>query len=116
MATPTVLFGPSVVPTSAAAIYTSPPLTVSTVTRIVFTNVSAGPVSLTVWIVRSGGSRLNGNIVIGATSGGQVLPAGPIDPYVAVPLAALVLAAGDALHAVSNTGAALNAVGSGWTQ
>lgn len=113
---PAVLFGPTQIGSSAAALYTSPANTTTTVNRVVVTNITGGAVTVTFWIVRSGGSTQNSNIVIGATSGGQSIGAGPAEPYVANALASLVLAPGDAIWAEASTATSLNAVGSGWTQ
>lgn len=113
---PKVLFGPTQVPNAAAAIFTSPPNTTSVVTRAVVTNESAGAATLTIWIVRSGGARANGNILVGAAAAGQSLAAGPVEPYVVQTLAGMVLGPGDAIHALSDTNNVLNFVGSGWFQ
>ncbi len=114
--TPAAIFGPSVVAASAAAIYTVPASTTVTITRAVVTNVSAGGANLTLWLVRSGGARANGNILVGASAAGQTLSAGPSEPYVVNALAGMVLKAGDAIHALTSVASALNMVASGWTQ
>lgn len=110
------LFGPVQAPTSAAAVYTSPANTTTVVMRAVATNVAAAGATLTLWIVRSGGSRADGNIIVGAAAAGQTLSAGPAEPNVLAPLAGMVLRAGDAIHALSDTATAINLVASGWTQ
>ena len=114
--TPKALWGETVVSTTAAALYTSPANTTTVISRAAFTNVGAAGAQLTLWVVRSGGSRLDGNIIVGASAGGQVLSSGASEPYVPAALAGLVLAPGDALHAKSDTASVINSVGSGWTQ
>ena len=114
--TPKSLFGESVVSTAAAAVYTVPANTTAVITRAVATNVGATGAQLTLWVVRSGGARANGNIILGAAAAGQVLSAGASEPYVINSLAGLVLNAGDALHALSDTATAINLTASGWTQ
>lgn len=113
---PADLFGPSVVGTTPAALYTVPASTTVTVNRIVFNNVSGSAVGLTVWVVRSGGSVLAGNLMIGSNGAGLSISAGPSEPYVANALASLVLNAGDAIWAQASVATALNGLGSGWTQ
>jgi hypothetical protein len=114
--TPKALWGETVVSTSAAAIYTSPANTTTVISRAAITNVGAAGAQLTLWVVRSGGARADGNIIVGASAGGQVISAGASEPYVPAALAGLTLAPGDALHAKSDTASVLNAIGSGWTQ
>lgn len=114
--TPAVIIGPSAVPNAAAALYTSPANTITVVARAAVTNVSAAGAQLTLWVVRSGGSRSNGNIVVGAAAAGQTISTGPAEPTVVNALVSLVLAAGDAIHGLSDTADALNIVASGWTQ
>ncbi len=113
---PAVLFGPLSVSNASTALYTSPAGVTTVVNRVVFTNVTAGSVTLTVWVVRSGGATANSHIVIGAVSGGQSISAGPSEPYVANSLASLVLAPGDAIWALASAASSINAIGSGWTQ
>ena len=112
---PAVLWGPVQIANAAAAIYTAPALTTVVITRAVITNESAAGATVTLWLVRSGGSRTNGNILVGAAAAGQSQAAGPVEPYVVAALAGMVLAPGDAIHAVSDTNNVLNFVGSGWT-
>ena len=113
---PKNLFGPSVVSTAAAAVYTVPANTTAVISRITATNVSGAGAQLSLWIVRSGGSRSNGTLLLGASAAGQVLSAGASEPYIVNAAAGLVLVAGDAIHAQSDTASAINLVGSGWTQ
>lgn len=114
--TPTALFGPAPVLTRVTAIYTQPTASTGVVTRASVVNVSAGTATLTVWIVRSGLVRDAGSIVVGASSGGQSIAAGPSVPTLLDTLAGLVLAAGDAIYAVANVSGALNLMINGWVQ
>jgi hypothetical protein len=112
---PSVLFGETPVSNSAAALYTVPASTTAVITRAVVTNVTASPATLTLWLVRAAGSRADGNIIVGAAAAGQSIGAGPAEPTVLNALAGLVLNAGDAIHGLSATAAALNIGASGWT-
>jgi hypothetical protein len=114
--TPKSLFGESTVSTAAAAVYTVPANTTVVISRMVATNVAAAGAQLTLWIVRSGGARADTNILVGASAAGQVLSAGASEPYVVNGAAGLVLNAGDAIHAKSDTASAINLVASGWSQ
>lgn len=114
---PAVVIGPIVVPqAAAAALYTSPAGTKTVVTRLALINTSAGAATATLWVVRSGGTNVNSNIVLGAAAGGLSLAAGPTDPYIVQDFANLVLAAGDAIWGLSNTLNAINIVASGFQQ
>lgn len=114
--TPKALWGETVVSTTAAALYTSPANTTTVISRGAFNNVLAAGAQLTLWVVRSGGARADGNIIVGAAAGGLVISGGASEPYVPASLAGLTLSPGDALHAKGDTVGALNSVGSGWTQ
>lgn len=114
--TPTSLFGPVAVSSSNVAVFTTPANTLVTVNRVVVTNVTTSAAGLMVWLVRSGGTTSNSNILIGAISGGQSMAAGPSEPYIANSMASLVLNAGDSIVASATTSGALNMVGSGWSQ
>lgn len=106
---PKVLFGPSQLTTSDVTQYTSAANTYTTVTRAVFTNVNTVAVTLTVNVVRSGGSAGATNTVIAA----YPLSAG--EAYVASELAGLILSPGDFISAKAGTATSINAVGSGYT-
>ncbi len=108
--------GPFIVGNAAAALFTVPANATYTLTRAVVTNVTAGGVALTLWLVRSGGSRSNADILVGASAAGQTLSAGPAEPYVVNAMAGLVLKTGDAIHGLADTLNALNLTVSGWTQ
>jgi len=106
---PKVLFGPSQITSSDATYYTSPATTKTTVTRCVFTNVDTVQRTLTVNVVRSGGSVATTNAVISA------YPISPGQAYVSPELAGLILDAGDFLSFKASANSAINATGSGYT-
>lgn len=108
--------GPSVVGTVAAALYTSAANTTTLITRASVVNITAAGATLKLWVVRSGGSNTNSNIVFGASAAGETISAGPSDPVILAALAGLVLGAGDAIWGISDTASALNFTASGWTQ
>lgn len=115
MTAPIRLFGPAAVSTSAAALYTAPANQTIVITRAAVVNVSTAAATLKLWLVPSGGSRANDNIVYGAISAGETVPLGPADPVIIQDLASAVLNPGDALHGISDTATALNMFASGWT-
>jgi len=109
IAAPKVLFGPVQVGATDGTLYTSAGNTFTTVTRCVFTNTDTATQTITVNVVRSGGSVATSNQVIAA----MALASG--QAYVSPELAGLILAAGDFISAKASTGAKINAVGSGYT-
>lgn len=108
--------GPVVVANAAGVLYTSAANTTTVITRGSLDNVTAGAVTIKLWLVRSGGARADGNIIRGATAAGQTVSAGPSEPLVLPELAGLVLGPGDAIHGLCDTATALNFTASGWTQ
>lgn len=116
MITPLAIAGPVQLPSSAAALYTVPALTTVTVTRGFLLNESASVATATLWLVRSGDSHVDSNIILGAAAAGLNVSAGPADPYVVASLAGLVLEAGDAIWGESGTANVINFVMSGWKQ
>src|SRR5260370_26579837 len=96
--TPKALWGEAQVSTVAAVLYASPANTTTVISRAVFTNITAAGAQLTLWVVRSGGARADGNIIVGASAAGQVISAGASEPYIPAPCAGLRLGPGDALH------------------
>lgn len=108
--------GPTVVANAAGALYTSAANTTTTITRAWLVNVTAGAVTITLWLVRSGGARANGNIIRGASAAGQSVSVGPSEPLVLPECAGLVLGPGDAIHGLCDTANALNFTASGYTQ
>ncbi len=103
-------------PNAAGILYTVPANITAVVTRAVVTNVTNGAATLTLWLVRSGGSRSNSDILVGASAAGQSISLGPSEPYIVQAMAGLVLNTGDAIHGLSDTLNALNIVASGWQQ
>jgi hypothetical protein len=109
--------GPAVVAQSAAAaIYTSGTNITTVITRASVVNITAAGATLKLWVVRSGGTNTNSNIVYGASAAGETVSAGPSDPVILNVLAGLVLNPGDAIWGLSDTASALNFTASGWTQ
>lgn len=106
---PKVLFGPTQLTNADVTQYTSPQNTFTTVTRCVFNNTDTVAVTLTVNVVRSGGSVGATNQVISALA----LSAG--QAYVSPELAGLILGPGDFISAKAGTGSEINAMGSGYT-
>lgn len=112
---PSNLLETTVVANAAAAIFTAPAGTRCIITRGFVTNITAGAVALTLWFVPSGGARANGNIIVGASAAGLNIGAGPTDGIPLASLAGLVLAPGDAIHALASAATSLNLTISGYT-
>ena len=91
--------------TSAAAYYSVPSGTVSTIANLSLSNTSASPVSVTVYNVPSAGSASTANILVPAYS----LAAG--QSYVPPQAIGLQMAAGATLQALAATGAVVNIQG-----
>lgn len=108
--TPDALWGPGSLTAAAAAIYTSPAATTTVVKRAVFLNTDTTTRTITVHVVRSGGSATTGNKVINAFA------LYPNQAYVAVELTNLVLEAGDAIYALASSASVVNSIGSGFSQ
>lgn len=109
--------GPAVVANgAAAAIYTSGANQTTVITRASVVNITSGGVTLKLWVVRSGGTNTNADLVYGASAAGETVSAGPSDPVILNGLSGLVLNAGDAIWGLSDTASALNFTASGWTQ
>lgn len=87
--------------------YTCPANTTAVFKRSVFSNTSAAAVSITVNVVRSGGTSGATNTLI------PLKAIAPNDTYVAPEMAGLTLSAGDAVHAYASTGAVVNLMASG---
>ena len=79
------------------------------VTSAVFTNTSTGTLTISGYVVRSGGSPGPGSTVIS----GQALPPG--GAYVAQELSGRNLAAGDAVWAVASVNGVVNCIIDGFT-
>ena len=93
--------------TSSANLYASPTGTTSVVKRAVFTNTSGSAVTVSVNIVRSGGSSGTANQLIDAQ------PIAPGGTYVSPELANMTLGPGDAIFANANAASAVNLMVSG---
>lgn len=115
MTAPLALFGPVAVPDAAGILYTAPANTTIVLTRASVINVGALASTLTLWLVRAGGSRATANIIYGASAAGQAVPLGPADPVIITDLAGCVLNPGDAIHGLTSVTASLNMFASGWS-
>lgn len=88
--------------------YTCPQNTTAQAKRAVFTNTSNAAVNVTVNVVRNGsGASTTTNVLIPGKA------VAPNDTYVAPELAGLVLAGGDAIHALASTAGVINLMISG---
>lgn len=103
---PAVLQGGVLVGTAPVAVYTAPGATHAIVKKAVFTNISAGAVTLTVTSTRSGGSALT---IISA----QSLAAN--EAFTASEIGYWVMNPGDVLTATSSVAASINAFINGLT-
>lgn len=106
---PTKCWGPIQLAAAAAAIFTSAASGTSVINRATFTNVTASPVAITVYVVRSGGAANAASMVISAYN------IQPGEAYVAPELANLVMTAGDAIQAFASSAASITTVGSGFS-
>ena len=91
--------------TSAAAYYTVPAATISTIANLSLTNTSASPVAVTVYNVPSGGTAITGNQLLSSFS----LSAG--QTFVPPQAIGLQMAAGSTLQAFAATGGVVNIQG-----
>lgn len=107
--TPIKGWGPSQLGTSAAALYTVPATSTVVINRAVFTNVSDSPCSITVYVVRSGGSANDASTVIDAYN------IQPGEAYVSPELSGLVLSGGDAIQALAGAATSITTMGSGFS-
>lgn len=104
--TPTVLQGGVVLTTSAVVMYTVPANTHAVIKRGVFSNITAGAVTITVTITRLSGSAIN---II------TVQPISADSTYTAPELANLVMNPGDVISALCSAGTSVNCFLSGFT-
>lgn len=105
---PAVLQAGAVLTTSAATYITAAANSQTIIKRAVFTNVTGGAVTFTVYRVPSGGSAVTGNEIIPARS----IAAGATD--LAPELSNMVLNAGDFIAALASTGTSINMFASGF--
>lgn len=105
MITPQTLYTGGQLTNAAATLYTSPTNTKTVVTQATFTNVDSVARLLTVWIVRSGGSSSDTNILIDVRS----LAAN--ESYVATELAGQILGAGDFIQAKADANSVITCAG-----
>lgn len=102
------LVAPIQLGTVDAAVYTAPPNTSAKIGRAVFTNTTAGAVTITAGIT-TGGALGAGQTLISALS----IAAG--QSYVSPELAGAVIPAGSALHAFASAAASVTHMASGLT-
>lgn len=102
------LLEPTGVANAAAAIYTDASGQAALLQKVTFTNNDTVAHTLTVWWVPSGGARATTNIVVNNVT---VSPKGPTNDgvYEAIVLEGHLMQPGDALHAVADTAAKINA-------
>lgn len=109
--TPATIFGPSQLAASAAILGALVPANgLQIIKRAVFTNTNNAPVSITVYVVRSGQTAVTADEVIS----GQVLSAG--QTYPSPELSFMVLNPGDSIWALASVAGVVNAVASGFAQ
>lgn len=106
---PAVLQPAIVLTTGVVAVVTGPVNGQAIIKQKVFTNTTAGAVTITVYRVPNGGTPGTGNIIIAARSIG---PAPGTD--LAPELANAVLNAGDTIQAEASAGTAINFFASGF--
>ena len=104
-----VLNSGQVLTTTSAALYTAPALTTVGIKNAVFSNVTAGAITITVNRVPSAGSPTASNQIISA----QSIAAN--STYLAPELANLVLAPGESIYAKASALTSINAFLSGFT-
>lgn len=107
--TPIKGWGPIQLATTASTLYTAPASGTTVITRAVFTNVTGNPASITVYVVRSGGSASASTTLI-STYNIQ-----PGEAYVAPELSNLVLTANDTIQALSSAATSITTVGSAFS-
>lgn len=107
--TPIKGWGPSQLGTAAGVLYTAPSSAKAVINRAVFTNVSASPCSITVYVVRSGGT---------ADAASEVISAYNIQPgeaYVSPEISGVVLNGGDSIEALASAATSITTIGSGFS-
>jgi hypothetical protein len=92
--------------TDAAAVYTAPALTSAKIGRAVFTNTTAGPITITAGITTGGALAADTTLISGMT-----LAAG--QAYVSPELAGAVLPAGSAIRAYASAATSITFTASG---
>ena len=100
-------FGGTALGTTAAVLYTCPANTKTIIKRAVFANVTAGAVTFTVAITRSGGASF---VIINARSISNTGTGTDLAPE----LSNFELNAGDTISAFASAAASINAFGSGF--
>jgi hypothetical protein len=107
--TPVKGWGPLQLTTTAASLVLASASATIVINRAVFTNVSDDPCSITVYVVRSGGSVGDATTIISAYN------IQPGESYVAPELSGLVLKGGDGIQALAGAATSITTVGSGFS-
>lgn len=109
--TPATIWGPVQLGASAAILGGAVPVSgLQIIKRAVFTNTDNIAVSITVYVVRSGGSATTADEIIAA------LPISAGQTYVSPELSFMVLNPGDAIYALASVASVVNTVASGFAQ
>lgn len=106
--TPAVFCPSTQITTGAVAYVTGPANGQALIKRAVFTNITAGAVTITVYRVASGGSPGSANIVIDAR------PVPALGTDLAPELSNMVLSAGDTIQALASANTSINLTVSGF--
>lgn len=89
-------------PSSSAAQYTCPSNCKVIVRHGVFTNTTAAPVTLSVYVVESGGSATDARKIL------DVYSIGAHTAYTSPEVSGVVLNAGDAIHTIASAGTSIS--------
>ena len=107
--TPTPLYLGGQLGTSAATLFTAQANAKTVITQVTFNNTDTVAHTISVYLVRSGGSASAANQVIGTPTAGHSLAAG--ENYSALELVRQILAPGDFIQAKADTGAVVTCPG-----
>jgi len=104
------VLSPTVPVTNAAATYITGAANSQTlIKRAVVTNITGGAITFNLWRVPSGGTAVNGNLVLNTQS------VGANSQYLLPELANMVLYAGDTIQIQASANTSLNFTASGFT-
>lgn len=104
--TPLILWPEQSLVTAPLPLFTA--LTVTLISKVVFTNVSANTQTISVYVVSSGARPITPNLIISA----YTLQSN--QAYVSAELAGIMLNRGDAIYASASSGIAVNTIGNGY--
>ena len=94
--TPKKLFTPALLTTSAATYYTVPTSTKTVLKKVTFTNNDTVPRTVTLYLVETGGSAGNSNIIVNAKA------IAPGETYEAYEVEGHIMNAGDFIRALAS--------------